>query len=441
LDAEFCIVGLGPAGLGAALSLSHKELICVEAGVAAEERFCTILQHRACRRAEPCQITGGVGGSAILSGGKISTFPAGTAMEKPAGKNLQRNLDDALEKFAHYVPLIAPDESKEIIESQKLYFEERGFAFRYYPAYRYRHADIVNGCRTMLREIESAGGTIRLQTEIKSICRAENGNYRIFARSKQGDAEFVVRKVVIACGRSGVELMKTVSRELNLREQHQRCDVGVRLEFASSLWPHIDEAHKDLKLHFGNARTFCVCKEGSLAPYRVGDIFLVEGHSDPDDRTGYTNFAITIRLAETEPNADAVFEAIRMRLSALSSGRPIRQLLADYLANRDSVIVPADSPSSISFWRWGNANACLPEPQCSQLRNAVRHFAERLLPVSAHAQISVYAPELDYYWPRFQIRSGFASASPGVFLVGDACGHFRGILQAFCSGVLCGLKA
>lgn len=438
MDAEFCIVGLGPAGLGAALNLRGRRLLCFEAGGAAEERFCTILQGKKCRQAEPCEITGGIGGSAILSGGKVSTFPAGSGMGTIVGPTLDVELTRALDRFSQYVPLIPPEESPDAIRSQRKFFGDRGFDFKYYPAYRYRSADLVDGCRAMLRDIESIGAAVYLRTQVNRVQDSAEGGFRIFATSNGVKKVFSVANVIIACGRSGMRLMEDTDAALNLGRETQRCDVGVRLEFPSSIWPDIDQGHKDLKLHFGDARTFCVCKEGCLAPYRVNDIFLVEGHSDPDVRTGYTNLAITVRPKGSTLEGPAVLQTVRERLLSLTAGRPIRQRLADYLAERISTPMAADPKASISFWRWGDANRCLPEPLSSSVREAVRYFADQLLPTSMHEQVFIYAPELDYYWPKFRINRGFKCVRPGVFLIGDCSGHFRGILQAFCSGLHCG---
>src|SRR5438552_3487777 len=86
---KVCVIGLGPAGLGAALRFARSTLanavLCIDAGVAASAKYCTIQQRKGCRKVQPCQMTSGVGGSSLLSGGKISGFPAGRNLSYAAG--------------------------------------------------------------------------------------------------------------------------------------------------------------------------------------------------------------------------------------------------------------------------------------------------------------------------------------------------------------------
>jgi uncharacterized FAD-dependent dehydrogenase len=93
--------------------------------------------------------------------------------------------------------------------------------------------------------------------------------------------------------------------------------------------------------------------------------------------------------------------------------------------------------ASISFWAWGNANECFPEGCSTEIRAAVSYLVSQFIGNKDYPKVSVFAPEMDYYWKVFSLKRGFQSARPGVYLVGDCSGHFRGILQAFCSGLNC----
>ena len=67
VSVDTCIVGLGPAGLGAAVEFAAqgegRGVVCIEAGVAPADQFCTILGRRGCRKASPCHMVSGVGGA------------------------------------------------------------------------------------------------------------------------------------------------------------------------------------------------------------------------------------------------------------------------------------------------------------------------------------------------------------------------------------------
>jgi uncharacterized FAD-dependent dehydrogenase len=165
---------------------------------------------------------------------------------------------------------------------------------------------------------------------------------------------------------------------------------------------------------------------------------LVEGHADPGMSTGFTNLAITIRQPSNNGiDQHILFSDIRHRLLAQTGGRPVRQRLTDFLAERPSLKRGTDEPASISYWKWGDANACFPRDVGTEVREAVKYFACRLLPTDAYPSISVFAPELDYFWQKFPLEKGFRSRKPSLYLIGECSGHFRGILQAFASGVEC----
>lgn len=440
---EVCIIGLGPAGLGATLRLARSSIaeavICLEAGVTADQKYCSILQGKGCRHVQPCQIITGVGGSSLLSGGKISVFPAGRAMSQILGseQTTQESLSNALELFNEFVPLTSPNIPYDMVSFCTRQYALQGFEFRYYDAYLYRQADLITGYNRMLSEILAAGVSVQLGTQVTQINTVEGG-FHVLCQTEDVEVEIHSKKIVLAVGRFGKELLNGINPSLHLEGQPNICDVGVRLEFPTSVWPDIDKCHNDLKLHFLNARTFCVCKDGFLAPYRVGDIFLLEGHADPDVSTGFTNLAITVRHRPgVGAEHDTLFSGIRERLLKQSNGRPVRQLLTDFLARRASQPNKAKDSSSISYWQWGNIEDCLPESVYFEVRSAVEFFVSNLIPQEAYPAVSVYAPELDYYWNRFPLEEGFQAKKPGVYLIGDCGGYFRGILQAFCSGLEC----
>jgi uncharacterized FAD-dependent dehydrogenase len=285
----------------------------------------------------------------------------------------------------------------------------------------------------MIERIITSGISVHLRTEVTQITRENNG-FVVATRSGSGVHTHRCRVVLIAGGRRAGHFMQSLNGTLDLGGTTRPYDLGVRLEFPTEIWPDIDKCHKDLKLHFGNARTFCVCKDGWIAPYRIDGIFLTEGHSEPGSSTGMTNLAVTLR---EEPSSDCqVFEAIRQQLKKSSYTRPVRQRLQDFLENRPSV-EPFDNDSSISFWSTGNLNDCFPDRLSETVRSAVSYFASRLIPTPSWSRVSVFGPELDQYWSRYPLRLGFQAATPNLFIIGDASGHFRGILQAFCSGLTC----
>lgn len=446
LHVEVCILGLGPAGLGTALCLAESPLagdtICIEAGVMPDVRSCALLERSECCFAEPCHMITGVGGASVLSGSKVSVFPAGRAMASIIGSQIETaaSLKQALRVFGNFVPLIRPTSSP--TSSSKAYsnYAKKGFELRYYDAYQCRTKDLVIGYNRMLDLIKASGISVHLATEAFRVRLTPSG-FLVSCRSQNRKFDLIADTLVFATGRFGTDFLRASSLALGLDGQPNQFDAGVRLEFPSSLWPDIDKHHNDLKLHFGNARTFCVTKDGCIAPYHYDGVFLVEGSSAIGTPSGLTNLAITVRIPpQNERDQSTLFAEVRRRYLYQSEGIPIRQSLVDFLKGyHPSVgrITENVEPASITFWHWGDAAACFPQTIATKIRGAVEYFVSRIFSSEECSLISIFAPELDYYWPRFKMNHGFESDVPGLYLVGDSTGHFRGILQAFCSGLKC----
>jgi len=382
----------------------------------------------------------GVGGCCTLGGSKISGFPAGRGLAKVLGseERAQRSLGAALNRFEAFVPLRHNVKGQESVEEARRIFNKMGFAYRYYDSSSFERGKFMEGCHAILREMKRYG--IRVLTEARALkVTAAAGGFRITALHQGRNIDIFAKRLILGVGRLGHKLVADfLAPRVGAPQLNDHIDVGVRLEFPSTLWPDIDFFHNDLKLEFGSARTFCVCKEGKLAPYRMGEVFLAEGSRDISTRTEFTNIAILVRKPlNGASNKDVLVNEILGRLLKAGGGALIRQPLTDFLGvtGHSSAVGNTDVPHS--FWRWDKVGCCFPGEIMTEVRQAVEYFVHRLFGENDWHLISVFAPELDYYWPKYKISANFSTTVPNAYLIGDCTGHFRGILQAFCSGILC----
>jgi uncharacterized FAD-dependent dehydrogenase len=439
---KICIVGLGPAGIGAALTFMNSNLasyvVCLDAGNSTDKRFCEVLLKKSdCRREKTCQMISGFGGCSFLSGGKISAFPAGSRLKSILGSEdlAEKELSRALRLLSNYLPLQKPNITPEDTRTAKELFEKLGFEYKYYDSFLCSIEKLHKAYQEMFSDLEAAGTRLLLNTEVIGIYPKKTG-FELVARQGERIVTFFAEHLVLGVGRLGRTMLRNLNTKLNLAGKENHLDVGVRLEFPTNLFPDITKFHNDLKLIYDNARTFCVCKDGKIAPYLLEDVFFTDGYSSTQSASGFTNVGITLRLQPSKRNR-IILDGIKKILLTLGDGRPVRQALPNYLgicsANCNS---HKHIDSSISFWILGDVNLCFPQPISTKIREAVYYFASRLLPYDRWGEVSVFAPEVEFGGLTFPVKSDFSIISR-MYLIGDCTGRFRGVLQAFCSGIIC----
>lgn len=426
-DFDVCVIGAGPAGLGFARKWAETQtterLLIVDAGPEAGDRFCTVQEARGCRKVDPCHVVSGIGGASGLAGGKLSEYPAGRGLAVVTGGDVAGHLKRSMAELQRYVPLVIPQGDEQSLASATRHYDDLNYELRHYRANKYAQADLSSAWETIAGEVRSLGGRVMTSTRALAIARGTSG---LEITLRNGVEEHIVsaKAVVVATGRSGDDLVEGLTTG---HPQHP-LDVGVRIEFPAACWPELDAVHNDLKLHFGNARTFCTSKSGWISPYKFGDFMLLEGRTDSSEVSSWSNLAITVR---TDLPAEELIASMRSAVLAQGPGSTIRQPIGDYLAMSATNPGRMREPrASFSYWRWGDVNALFPQGIARELRDAVERFSREVLPTAAAANAHVFGPEVDYYWGSVPHRD----IMPGVWSAGDVTGAYRGILQAYTAG-------
>jgi len=304
---EVCIVGLGPAGIGGALTLAKSNLanrvLCLDAGNRPSMRSCSVVHENYCKKEKPCQVISGFGGCSLLSGGKVSAFPAGSALASILGSKAlaERATSKAIDLFGSYVGLKKPKIGSADIKAAMDLYKELGFEYKYYDAYVYNQGELREAYEQIFGELKSSGMSLLLNTELIEVDRVEDG-YKLTARRGDERLSISTKYVVLGLGRLGRTFLKSLNAKLNLCGKVNHLDVGVRLELPKDICPDLTKYHNDLKLLFDSARTFCVCSDGNIAPYLLEDAFFTEGYYNPEYGSGFTNLGILVRLPPSGEN-------------------------------------------------------------------------------------------------------------------------------------------
>lgn len=361
IDINICVVGLGPAGLGAAIKFSKSHLasetLIIDSGDTLENRSCHISDNKGCINKNKCNMISGVGGCSLKSGCKLSLFPAGSKMKNIFGSDelFQNKMLESFELFNRYINIKPPNIPADRIQKGKEWFTKKGFQYRYYDAYMFDTEDLHNGYLNMLSQIKDSGISIILNTTILKI-RAKNNHFELLALKDGENIKIRTKYLILGIGRLGNELIRTLNTELNLGGLPNFMDVGVRIEFPTNIYPDIDKYHKDLKILFNNSRTFCVCKGGKIVPYFLDGIHFSEGYENHKDKTSLTNLAIMTRLAPSSCNRE-IFEEIKLRLIKISGGKLVRQNLCEYLGLQSQ---KTKNNSSCSYCIESDISNCFP---------------------------------------------------------------------------------
>lgn len=439
---DVCIIGLGPAGIGAATVLTNRglQVICLEAGPAAQARRCSIPEDSSCNLHQPCEVISGFGGAALFGGHKVSMFPAGSSIAGIVGSDrLAKDLfERAFDLLSKHLAIEQPEINEGDIIEEQLRFQKLGFDFRFYPSFIISATQFGLAIEAFRSDITESGVEILLDCSVNNIeVDSDHGLYVIDAESNDVQKTIVTQYILLCVGRSGNSLMEHLQKEMNLPGGPNHLELGVRLEFPSVEYWDIDRVHNDLKILFDDMRTFCVCKGGAIIPYYTDGLIILDGYYDAEQQTPFTNLAIMLRL-DTSVDSEKILHHIRGILASEFNMRPVIQRLEDYLVNRDGKGLSRTAVHcSMNGGQFGNINRCYPDPYSEILRAGVNRFTSSMLSHIDHDRVNVFAPAIEYFWPRFKLDPLF-QVRKNLFLAGDCTGQFRGLMQAFCSGVACG---
>jgi uncharacterized FAD-dependent dehydrogenase len=437
MEYDVIIVGAGPAGIFAAMTLADlgvDSVLLLEQGKDLNERDRLDPENRLC----------GWGGAGAFSDGKliISTEVGGFLREFLEERALYQLLGatDAI-----YATHGAPDRlfGEVTPKLEDLTDRARLADLELIPS-RIRHIGTEN-CRAVLdRFRQSLAGRVEIRTrqQVQNLF-AENSRIQGI-RLASGDV--ITSQIVVAApGRSGASWMKREAESLGLNTRSNAVDIGVRVELPAPVLKEITDVTYESKLiHYSKTfdqkvRTFCMNPYGEVVTEENDGIITVNGHSYAKKRSENTNFAILVSSAFTEPFDDPIAYGLYIaRLANLLGGGAIIQRLGDLLAGRRSTRARLDrclTRPTLTTATPGDLSFVYPYRHLMSIIEMLQALDTLASGVYSRHTI-LYGVEVKLYSNRIQVSPEMETEVENLFAIGDGAGITRGLLQASASGTL-----
>jgi uncharacterized FAD-dependent dehydrogenase len=434
---EVVIIGAGPAGLFAALSLENlggRKVLLVEQGPDLGERH----------RGTPGGLLCGWGGAGAFSDGKLILSP-----EVGGFLSDLLPLDDLTvliqEVDSIYQSLGAPPKTyggdPDTLELLKTKARHAGMIF--IPT-RLRHIGTEN-CQRILSCLRER---LANRLEIRTHCRAqrilmEDGAVTGVAL----DNEEVVgaRYVIAAPGRAGAAWIREEARRLAIPSVPSPVDIGVRVEVPAPVLSPLTQATYEAKLIYysrtfdDKVRTFCMNPYGEVVLEDLNGLVTVNGHSYVSRKTENSNFAILVSSTFTEPFDDPIsYGQYIARLANLLGRGALVQRLGDLQVGRRTTPARLErclTRPTLKNATPGDLSFVLPYRYLKDILEMLEAL-DTLAPGINNRHTLLYGVEVKFYSHRLKLSPELETPIRNLFIIGDGAGITRGLIQASACGLI-----
>ncbi len=427
------VVGMGPAGLFAALILAQSgaKPIVIERGRDVDSRTKDVNRFWQSGKLDTTSnVQFGEGGAGTFSDGKLNTGTKDTRQRK------------VLEEFVKHG---APEEilynAKPHIGTDKL----------------------KSTIKNIREEIISHGGTVVFETKLTGINFSEGCVHSVVVE-KNGKKQIIeTDNVILAIGHSARDTFEMLS-DLKLPIEAKSFSVGARIEhlrenidkaqygkFAGNA--RLGSANYKMNVHLQNGRgayTFCMCPGGKVVnASSEGGMLCTNGMSEfaRDDINSNSALLVGVNpedFKSENPLAGMYFQRELERKAFLAGGEDYKapvQRVDDFLNNRKTSFLGEVIPSIAPGYEFCDLNSVLPDYICNSMKQAIPAMGRKLKGFD-NGDAVLTAVEARSSSPVRILRDDTLQsvALKGLYPCGEGAGYAGGIISAAVDGIKCAEK-
>ncbi len=427
-NANVVIVGLGPAGLFAALTLSRRGLnpIVIERGSDVDKRIKDVASFNLTGKLNTkSNIQFGEGGAGTFSDGKLTTG----IKDKRCGAVLK-------EFFENGAPECILYDSKPHIGTDIL-------------------PKVIKGIR---QEIVKNGGKVLFDTKLCDISIKNGRIASVFIENANKTRELPCDYLILSIGHSARDTFNMLY-EKGIKMEAKPFAIGARIEHSQSLinkaqlgsfakYKQLIPADYKLFTHLSSSRgvyTFCMCPGGSVVNASSEECGIATNGMSRFARDGSNaNSALLVGVGPEDYGSNHALagiyfqQDIERRAYNISGGyKAPAQTVGDFLTKKPSTNCGKVKPTFLPAVHYCSIDECLPSFITDAMREGIRVF-DRKLHGFADPDAILTAPETRSSSPVRILRDKSYEASlKGVIPCGEGAGYAGGIMSAAVDGIRC----